>query len=139
MALVVLFCLRHNFEAIALQFSPNKIFEMTKLFTSNLLTISSQGWTEVLEYAAIYERLLGPPLDAIFTRSRPVSTAHTPEQEAELARLLYPSPARPQELRFVDIGDNGGTEDLFSFDAGIFDWDDDVVANDADSFPLLAS
>ncbi|KAH0836958.1 putative gal4-like transcription factor protein [Fonsecaea pedrosoi] len=135
MALVVLFCLRHNFEAIALQFTPNEIFEMTKLFTSNLLTISSQGWTEVSAYAAIYERLLSPLLDAIFTRSRPVATAHTPEQEAELARLLYPSPAHPQEFRFVEIGGTGVSEDLFSFDAGIFDWDDDQLANDTTSFP----
>jgi hypothetical protein len=110
---------------------------MTKLFTSNLLTISSQGWTEVSEYAAIYERLLSPLLDAIFTRSRSVSTAHTPEQEAELARLLYPSPAHPQELRFADIGGAGVMEDLFSFGAGTFDWDDDLLANDTDSFPLM--
>ncbi|OAP59996.1 hypothetical protein AYL99_04998 [Fonsecaea erecta] len=137
MALVVLFCLRHNFEAIALRFSPNEIFEMTKLFTSNLLTISSQGWTEVSAYAAIYERLLSPLLDAIFTRSRPVEAAYTPEQEAEMARLLYPSPAHPQELRFADISGSNGTEDLFSFDAGIFDWDDDLLAHDTDSFPLL--
>ncbi|ETI24690.1 hypothetical protein G647_04059 [Cladophialophora carrionii CBS 160.54] len=136
-ALVVLFCLRHNFEAIALQFSPNEIFDMTKLFTSNLLTISSQGWTEVSEYAAIYERLLGPLLHAIFTRSRSVSTAYTPEQEEELARLLYPSPAHPQELRFADVSGASVTEDLFSFDAGVFNWEDDLLANDTDSFPLL--
>ncbi|OQU95407.1 Fungal specific transcription factor domain-containing protein isoform 3 [Cladophialophora immunda] len=137
MALVVLFCLRHNFEAIALRFSPNEIFEMTKLFTSNLLTISGQGWTEVSAYAAIYERLLSPLLDAIFTRSRPVSRAYTPEQETELARLLYPSPAHRQELRFADIGGASVTEDHFSFDAGIFDWDDDLLAHDTDSSPLL--
>lgn len=134
MALVVLFCLRHNYDAIALQFKPTEVFEMTKLFTANLLIISSQGWTEVSQYAAIYERLLNPLLDAIFTRSRPVSTAHTPEQEAELARLLYPNPARPQELRFTDMGgDSGVLEDLFSFDAGIFHWDDDLVVNDTET------
>jgi hypothetical protein len=89
-ALVVLFCLRHNYENIAQKYSPQEIFETAKLFTSNLLTIGAQDWSEISGYAGTYERLLAPLLESILTGTKPISRVYTPEQDAELIRLLYP-------------------------------------------------
>ncbi|KAI9737953.1 MAG: hypothetical protein M1834_009323 [Cirrosporium novae-zelandiae] len=101
MSMVVLYCLRNGFEHISKKFKAHEIFEMTKLFTSNFLTISQQGWPEISEYAAIYERLLGPLLESVFTRSNnPKAMAFGLAQDEELSRLLYPGPAHLEKLRF---------------------------------------
>lgn len=128
-ALVVLFCLRHNYENIAQTYSPQEIFEMTKLFTSNLLTICAQGWSEISEYAGTYERLLAPLLESILTGTKPISRAYTPEQDAELIRLLYPSPTHPKEIRRADMVEplQGN---LPPFDATIFDQDVEFLGED---------
>ncbi|KAL2007743.1 hypothetical protein VTN00DRAFT_7725 [Thermoascus crustaceus] len=77
MAMVVLFCLRHGYETISPRFTPQDIFEMTKLFTLNFLSISEHGWTEILKYAGIYEWLLGPLLESVF-RHRTEKRMHSP-------------------------------------------------------------
>lgn len=118
-ALVVLFCLRHNREGIAAKFSAQEIFEATKLFTVNLLSISSQGWSAVSKYAGIYERLLGPLLEAIFTFTE-TSLLFSPSQDAELAELLYPGPAHLPSLR-SGTGLPAGQETSM-FDATLFDF-----------------
>lgn len=112
-ALVVLFCLRHNHKDISKQFSAHEIFEATKLFTSNLLSIASQGWSAVSKYAGIYERLLGPLLEAVFTSTEPESL-FSPAQDAELLELLYPGPAHLPSLR-------SGTKSQSNFDVFNFD------------------
>ncbi|KAI1080821.1 fungal-specific transcription factor domain-containing protein [Whalleya microplaca] len=99
-AMIVLFCLRHGCSEISEKFTASQIFEMTKLFTSNLLSISSQGWPEVSNYAGVYERLLGPLLEAVFSSSRNISERFGPLQDAELMRMLYPGPAHLEKLRF---------------------------------------
>lgn len=67
LAVITCFCLRYARAAICEKFDPGQIFDMTKVFTSNFLHISSRGWPEVSKYAGIYERLLGPLLQAVFS------------------------------------------------------------------------
>lgn len=124
-ATTVLFCLRHGSSTIAERFSAVQIFHMTKLFTSNFLTIASQGWPEVNAYAGVYERLLSPLLEAIFLRGTTTTLGHRfgPAQDAELMRLLYPGPAHLEKLRF---GLRRQGEDLGSFDFNLFMADDET-------------
>lgn len=135
-SLVVLFCLRHDYENISQKYSPQEIFEITKLFTSNLLTICAQGWSEISEYAGTYERLLAPLLESILTRTKPISRSYTPEQDAELLRLLYPNPTQPKELRFASMVEplEG---DLSPFDTTIFERDDEFPGNDSGTMFML--
>lgn len=99
-ATVMLFCLRHGYNAITERFTAVQIFDMTKLFTSNFLSIAAHGWPEVSNYAGMYERLLGPLLERVFLRSSALNEQFGPTQDAELMRLLYPGPARLDNLRF---------------------------------------
>ncbi|KKY20082.1 putative c6 zinc finger domain containing protein [Phaeomoniella chlamydospora] len=122
-AMIVLFCLRHAPDAISARLSPNEIFEMTKVFTSNFLSIAAQGWTEVSNYAGIYERLLGPLLEAIFS-GRPVTTTFGPSQDAELSGLLYPGPAHLDQLRFGSRDMIDAARSLTSIDQHLFNWED---------------
>lgn len=103
-SMVVLFCLRHGYEIIGGKFESQKIFEMTKVFTANFLTLASQGWDEVSNYAGIYERLLGPLLESVFSKKTPSLSSFGPAQDAELLRLLYPGPAQLDKLRFGTRG-----------------------------------
>jgi hypothetical protein len=128
-ALVILFCLRYNYDNIAAKYSAPQIFELTKLFTSNLLAISAQGWSEIAEYAGIYERFLAPLLDSILTRDNPVANVYTPEQDAELLRLLYTGPIHPKELRFTGLAEANNEADLSFFDAAIYSQDDALLGN----------
>jgi hypothetical protein len=126
--MVALFCLRYGYEDICERWNARDIFQMTKLFTMNLLTLSDQGWSEISKYAGTYERLLGPLLDSVFTKNSSPSKAFGPAQDAELARLIYPGPAhleklRPRNPRFAINDDYQG------FDASLFNWDDDFDAN----------
>ncbi|TVY41660.1 Pyrimidine pathway regulatory protein [Lachnellula subtilissima] len=98
-AMVALFCLRYAYEAIR-EWSGGEIFQMTKLFTVNLLALSAQGCSEISKYAGTYERLLGPLLDAVFTKATSTDKSFSPAQDAELARLIYPDAAHPEKLRF---------------------------------------
>ena len=120
-ATVVLFCLRHGSTAIAEGFSPSQVFEMTKLFTSTLLSIAAQGWPEVTVYASVYERLLAPLLERVILRRPELSDAFGPAQDAELVRLLYPGPAHIEKLRF---GWRQLEEELSPFDFNLFMLDD---------------
>jgi hypothetical protein len=120
-ATVVLFCLRHGSTAIGEGFSPSQVFEMTKLFTSTLLSIAAQGWPEVTVYASVYERLLAPLLERVILRRPDLSDAFGPAQDAELVRLLYPGPAHIEKLRF---GWRQQEEELSPFDFNLFMLDD---------------
>jgi hypothetical protein len=118
-AVIVLFCLRHGSDRIMGKFSAEEIYEMTKVFTKNLQSISSESWPEVSKYADLYERLLTPLIEAIFSdiESRVVYDA---EQDAELARLLYPG------MTQFDFGRPGTTvqpEQLIQGDVDMQDWD----------------
>ncbi|KIW64535.1 hypothetical protein PV04_09461 [Phialophora macrospora] len=136
-ALVILFCLRYSYDNIAEKYSPQQIFELTKLFTSNLLAISAQGWSEIAEYAGIYERFLAPLLDSILTGDKPISNAYTPEQDAELLRLLYPGPIHPKELRFTGWAEADET-DLSFFDAAIYSQDEALLGDgDGNMFTIF--
>jgi Fungal specific transcription factor domain len=97
-AMVVLFSLRHAGAAIRQKFGTRQVFERTKLLTSNFLIIASQGWTEVAACAGVYERLLGPLLESVFS---PDCVLHfTASQDAELTRFLYHGSAQLQPARF---------------------------------------
>ncbi|RMZ81590.1 hypothetical protein DV737_g2511, partial [Chaetothyriales sp. CBS 132003] len=99
-SMVLLFCLRHGFDTISARFSAQEIFEMTKVFTANFLALAAQGWNEVSNYAGVYERLLGPLLESIFSGRPPSLSSFGPAQDSELSRLLYPGPAQLDKLRF---------------------------------------
>lgn len=105
-AMIVLFALRHATSTIREKFDAREVFERTKLFTSNFLIIASQGWSEVAGCAGIYERLLGPLLESVFSpenhfgiNNNQNSGHFGPAQDAELTRLLYPGPAQLKQLR----------------------------------------
>ncbi|KAI0002651.1 fungal-specific transcription factor domain-containing protein [Xylariaceae sp. FL0662B] len=120
-AMIVLFCLRHGCPAIREKFNASQIFEMTKLFTSNFLSISSQGWPEVSNYAGVYERLLGPLLESVFSNSLNSSEIFEPSQDAELMRMLYPATAQLEKLRF------GLRQQLSPFDFNLFNIEDNEL------------
>ena len=126
-AMVVLACLRHGTETISQRFNAQQIFEMTKVFTSNFLALAAQGWNEVSNYAGVYERLLGPLLESVFSGKSPSAQSFGPAQDAELSRLLYPGPARLEKLRF-------GTrvleaDELPPFDMTLMTWEDFSVSD----------
>lgn len=120
-ATTVLFCLRHGSETISQHFSASQIFDMAKLFTSNFLAIASRGWPEVSNYASVYERLLGPLLERVFSKGVALDDRFGPAQDAELMRLLYPSPTQLEKLRF---GLRQQEEELSPFDFNLFMADD---------------
>ncbi|KAK5120745.1 hypothetical protein LTR85_006103 [Meristemomyces frigidus] len=120
-AVIVLFCLRHAGDAITQKFSTSSVFERTKVFTANFLAIASQGWPEVSSYAAIYERLLGTLLGAVFVSGKVNTHNFGPAQDEELTRLLYPGPAQLEKLR---LGSGYGG-DMSIFDASFFDLEHD--------------
>lgn len=127
-SMVVLFCLRHGFDTISARFNAQQIFEMTKVFTANFLSLAAQGWNEVSNYAGVYERLLGPLLEAVFSNRPPSLSSFGPAQDAELTRLLYPGPAQLDKLRF---GSRPGYEadGLPTFDVGTLNWEDFSVSD----------
>lgn len=129
-SMVVLFCLRHAFDPITSKFTAQQIFEMTKVFTANFLTLAAQGWNEVSTYAGTFERLLGPLLESVFSNRPPSQSSFGAEQDAELNRLLYPDPAQLDRLRFGSR--SYGQDELPPFDIASLNWDDFSV-NDSRS------
>lgn len=127
-SMVVLFCLRHGFDSISGRFNAQQIFEMTKVFTANFLALAAQGWNEVSNYAGVYERLLGPLLESVFSNRPPSLSSFGPAQDAELTRMLYPGPAQLDKLRF---GSRSGYEGdgLPSFDVGTLNWEEFSVSD----------
>jgi hypothetical protein len=127
-SMVVLFCLRHGFDTISSRFNAQQIFEMTKVFTANFLSLAAQGWNEVSNYAGVYERLLGPLLESVFSNRPPSLSSFGPAQDAELTRLLYPGPAQLDKLRF---GARSGFDasGINMFDVGSLNWDDFSVSD----------
>lgn len=132
-AVVLLFCLRHACATISNKFNAEQIFEMSKLFTANFLAIASQGWSEVSNYAGVYERLLGSLLEAVFSPSKDPQDHFGPAQDTELTRLLYPGPAHLEKLRF------GRTlvEESSPFDFNLFNFDQDILG--FDGMPTLGA
>lgn len=128
-SMVVLFCLRHGFDTISARFSAQQIFEMTKVFTANFLALAAQGWNEVSNYAGVYERLLGPLLESVFSGRPPSLSSFGPAQDSELTRLLYPGPAQLDKLRFGSR--SYSNEDLPSFDLASLNWEDFSVSDGA--------
>lgn len=127
--MVVLFCLRHGFDTISSKFTAQQIFEMTKVFTGNFLALAAQGWGEVSNYAGIYERLLGPLLESVFSNRPPSLSSFGPAQDAELTRLLYPGPAQLDKLRFGTRP--FGQDTLPAFDVASLNWEDFSVSDGA--------
>ncbi|KAF2105969.1 fungal-specific transcription factor domain-containing protein [Lophiotrema nucula] len=125
-AIVLLFCLRHACATISQKFNAGSIFEMSKLFTANFLAIASQGWSEVSNYAGVYERLLGSLLEAVFSPSKDPQEHFGTSQDAELTRLLYPGPAHLEKLRFGRTL----TEENSPFDFSLFNFDQDLLGFD---------
>jgi hypothetical protein len=131
-SMVVLFCLRHGFDAISARFNAQQIFEMTKVFTANFLALAAQGWNEVSNYAGVYERLLGPLLESVFSNRPPSLSSFGPAQDAELTRMLYPGPAQLDKLRFgshVGIDGDGPFGGAATFDVGTMNWDDFSISD----------
>ena len=126
-SMVVLFCLRHGFEPISSHYNATSIFEMTKVFTANFLSLAAQGWNEVSNYAGTYERLLGPLLESVFQNRPPSLSTFGPAQEAELTKLLYPGPAQLDKLRFGSR--SFGADELPPFDVSSINWEDFSVSD----------
>lgn len=96
---------------------------MAKLFTANFLSIAAEGWPEVSKMAGVYERLLGPLLESIFSTDNSSLGNFGPAQEAELTALLYPGPAQLDKLRF-----GRRQEDIFEpFDFTSFDFENELL------------
>jgi hypothetical protein len=127
-SMVVLFCLRHGFDSISARFTAQQIFEMTKVFTANFLALAAQGWNEVSNYAGIYERLLGPLLESVFSSRPPSLSSFGPAQDAELTRMLYPGPSQLDKLRFGSRSGFEG-EGLPTFDVGTLNWEEFSVSD----------
>ena len=121
-SMVVLFCLRNAFDTVMSKHNAQEVFEMTKVFTTDFLALAAQGWNEVSNYAGIFERLLGPLLESVFSNRPPSDSSFGPVQDAELARLLYPGPAQLDKLRFGSRSFH--QDDLPPFDIGSLNWDD---------------
>lgn len=123
-AVIVLFCLRHGAKLILTKFHANEIAEMTALFSRNLQSVSSEFWPEVSRCVEVYNRLLTPLIAAIMSGEDP-SLAFSPEQDEELAHLLYPGTTRFEALSWDSAVVAQPTQDgemaLASGDA--FDWD----------------
>jgi Fungal specific transcription factor domain/Fungal Zn(2)-Cys(6) binuclear cluster domain len=126
-SMVVLFCLRHGFDAISARFNAQQIFEMTKVFTANFLALAAQGWNEVSNYAGVFERLLGPLLESVFSGRPPSLSSFGPAQDSELTRLLYPGPAQLDKLRFGNRSYDH--EGLPPFDLATLNWEDFSVSD----------
>lgn len=126
-AMVVLFCLRHGSETIVNRFDGQQIFEMTKVFTSNFLALAAQGWNEVSNYAGMYERLLGPLLESVFSGKPPSPQSFGSAQDMELKRLLYPGPAQLDRLRFGSR--SYAADELPPFDMTLVNWEDYSVSD----------
>ena len=126
-SMVVLFCLRHGFDTISARFTAQQIFEMTKVFTANFLALAAQGWNEVSNYAGVFERLLGPLLESVFSGRPPSLSSFGPAQDAELTRLLYPGPAQLDKLRFGSRSYDH--EGLPPFDLTTLNWEDFSVSD----------
>lgn len=145
-ATVVLFALRHGYDAIAARFTPTQIFDWAKRLTSNLFAIAAHGWPAVGTYAGMYERLLGPLLERVFCPLSGYGTLR-PAEDAELMRLLYPGPAHQEALRSgmrqllhhlhqqnhqqqlllqQELQQLLGTDDLSPFDLSLFMLDDEM-------------
>ncbi len=105
---------------------------MTKLFTANFLTIAAQGWIEIVEYGGIYERLLGSFLSPLFKPGgEPPSVDH--ERDAELMRLLYPSPAGFKALK-LPSGEGWQDGEHMPYDHNLFSWEDDALLDELNVF-----
>jgi hypothetical protein len=101
---------------------------MTKVFTANFLALAAQGWNEVSNYAGIYERLLGPLLESVFSSRPPSLSSFGPAQDAELTRMLYPGPSQLDKLRFGSRSGFEG-EGLPTFDVGTLNWEEFSVSD----------
>lgn len=120
-AMVAIFCLRHAFDQIVAKYSVTELFDMTKTFTANLLTLAAQGWPEISNFAATFEKLLAPLLHSVLTKAGSPVIAYPAELDAELNNFLLPGPT-PNDAYFgagfstnmFEIG--GGGDDL--------NWDD---------------
>ncbi|KKY16864.1 putative c6 transcription factor [Phaeomoniella chlamydospora] len=121
-AMVALFSLRSSFPHIVGRFSVGDVFEKMKSFTTNLLHISGQGWTEITKFAARFERLLAPLLDALLQGDDPSTILYPPEYDAELSRYLYPGPAHLDYLQFGNQSTT--TVAVDAFDPEMSTWND---------------
>lgn len=122
-AMVAIFCLRHAFDEITATYSISEIFDMTKTFTGNLITLAGQGWAETSNFAATFEKLLAPLLGAVLTKATAKLTSYPPELDTELNSFLLPRTAQ-QDGYFV-----GGLS-MHVFDPGVDIDMDDIDGND---------
>ena len=123
-SIIVLFCLRHGSRLILTKFSPEEISAMTSVFSLNLQSVSSQFWPEVSRCLEVYNRLLNPLTQALLSRSDP-GLIFTPEQDEELAHLLYPGTTRFEAISWESdrlVAQTPINEDTVAPDIDIFDW-----------------
>ncbi|KAI1625183.1 fungal-specific transcription factor domain-containing protein [Exophiala viscosa] len=92
-SMVAVFCLRHAFDEILAAYSIAELFDMTKGFTSNLLTLAAQGWSEIATFAATLERLLSPLINAAMRKDSSLSLSYPTEMDNELNNFLLPKSA----------------------------------------------
>ncbi|KAK4935000.1 hypothetical protein LTR10_023868 [Elasticomyces elasticus] len=92
-SMVAVYCLRHSFDEIVAAYSIAELFDMTKGFTSNLLTLAAQGWSEIATFAATLERLLSPLINAAMRKDSSASLSYPAELDDELNYFLLPKSA----------------------------------------------
>lgn len=122
-AMIVLYCLCFNFDGLRERYSIEEIYEHTKAFTTNLLHIAEQGWSEIRRFTAKYEKLLNPLMAALLDSDRTGPIAYPEDYEAELKGYFFNSSAR---LGYLPSGSDTTTIELNNtFEGGEFsNWDD---------------
>jgi hypothetical protein len=105
-AMVAIFALRHAYDEIRGKYSASEIFDKTKIFTSNLLTLAAHGWPEISNFAATFERLLGPLITGVLTKTPSASLLYPPVLDAELNKFLLPGPTDSETYFGVGFSTN---------------------------------
>lgn len=152
-AMVALYCLYFSFDRLRERYSVEYIYDHMRSFTTNLLHIAGQGWSEIRRFTAKYEQLLSPLLAALLDTDHTGPVVYPSEYEAELKGYFFHSSARleylPSGTDTTALGLNGtlgggaghNWDDIFSqfsesalsFD---WDWEHPATATMIDTLPM---
>lgn len=112
-SMVAVFCLRHAFDLIVASYALADLFDMTKMFISNLLTLAAQGWGEIATFAATVDRLLSPLINAAMRKDSSLPLSYPSDMDNELNNFLIPK-ASSQDAFLAAFPNH-----LAAFDAGM--------------------
>ncbi|EXJ81535.1 hypothetical protein A1O1_07599 [Capronia coronata CBS 617.96] len=100
-SMVAVFCLRHAFDHIVASYTLADLFDMTKRFISNLLTLAAQGWGEIATFAATVDRLLSPLINAAMKKDPLSLLSYPQDMDDELDNFLIPKASSQDAFRPV--------------------------------------